>query len=196
MLFRSAGGHTGSVGAFALVEEIRRFFDGPLVLGGGIGSGRAIRAAQVLGADLAYMGTRFLATTESMVSEAQKRMLVASGSGDIVCSDAFTGVNANWLRQSIVDAGLDPDALPRGEVDFSRQGPLALERTVVRRAGRREHRSGLPDGRGGRTTDRGVPDSGRLINPRSSSPGSPASGSCRSHCARAVRAACGSVPAP
>jgi len=117
-----AGGHTGSVGAFALVEEIRAFFDGPLVLGGGIGSGRAIRAAQVLGADLAYMGTRFLATTESMVSEAQKRMLVASGSSDIVCSDAFTGVNANWLRPSIVAAGLDPDALPRGEVDFSRQG--------------------------------------------------------------------------
>jgi nitronate monooxygenase len=116
-----AGGHTGTVSGFALVEEIRRFFDGPLVLGGGIGSGRAIRAAEILGADLAYLGTRFLATEESMVSRAQKEMLVASGSGDIVCSDSFTGVKANWLRQSIVDFGLDPDTLPQGEIDFSRQ---------------------------------------------------------------------------
>lgn len=117
-----AGGHTGPVAGFALVDEIRRFFDGPLVLGGGIGSGRAIRAAQILGADLAYLGTRFLATDESMVSRAQKDMVVAAGSGDIVCSDSFTGVKANWLRQSIVDFGLDPDKLPPGEVDFSRQG--------------------------------------------------------------------------
>ncbi|MFM7275125.1 MAG: NAD(P)H-dependent flavin oxidoreductase [Gammaproteobacteria bacterium] len=116
-----AGGHTGAVSGFALVEEIRGFFDGPLVLGGGIGSGRAIRAAEILGADLAYLGTRFLATEESMVSRAQKDMLVASGSGDIVCSDSFTGVKANWLRQSIVDFGLDPDNLPQGEIDFSRQ---------------------------------------------------------------------------
>ncbi len=116
-----AGGHTGTVTAMALVDEVRRFFPGPLVLGGGIGSGRAIRAAQVLGADLAYMGTRFLATTESMVSEAQKRMLVASGSSDIVCSDAFTGVNANWLRPSVVAAGHDPKTLTRGQIDFSRQ---------------------------------------------------------------------------
>jgi nitronate monooxygenase len=117
-----AGGHTGAIGAFALVEEIRQFFSGPLVLGGGIGSGRAVRAAQVLGADLAYMGTRFLATTESMVQQAQKEMLLASGSEDILCSDAFTGVNANWLRQSIVAAGLDPANLPRSGIDFSRQG--------------------------------------------------------------------------
>lgn len=116
-----AGGHTGPVAGFALVDEIRRFFDGPLVLGGGIGSGRAIRAAEILGADLAYLGTRFLATEESMVSRAQKEMLVASGSGDIVCSDSFTGVKANWLRQSIVDFGLDPDELPEGQIDFSRQ---------------------------------------------------------------------------
>ena len=116
-----AGGHTGSIAGFAFVEEVRSFFAGPLVLGGGIGSGRGIRAAEVLGADFAYLGTRFLATTESMVSDAQKRMLVASGSADIVCSDAFTGVKANWLRQSIVDYGLDPDHLPEGRIDFSRQ---------------------------------------------------------------------------
>lgn len=116
-----AGGHTGTVTAMALVDEVRRFFSGPLVLGGGIGSGRAIRAAQVLGADLAYMGTRFIATTESLVGEEQKRMVVASGSEDIITSDAFTGVNANWLRSSVVAAGHDPQALTRGQIDFSRQ---------------------------------------------------------------------------
>ena len=116
-----AGGHTGPVAGFAFVEEVRRFYAGPLVLGGGIGSGRAIRAAEILGADFAYLGTRFLATAESMVSEEQKRMVVASGSEDIVCSDSFTGVKANWLRQSIVDYGLDPDHLPEGQIDFSRQ---------------------------------------------------------------------------
>jgi nitronate monooxygenase len=116
-----AGGHTGPIAGFAFVEEVRRFFAGPLVLGGGIGSGRAIRAAEVLGADFAYLGTRFLATEESMVSDEQKRMVVASGSEDIVCSDSFTGVKANWLRQSIVNYGLDPDHLPEGRIDFSRQ---------------------------------------------------------------------------
>lgn len=116
-----AGGHTGPVAGFAFVEEVRRFYAGPLVLGGGIGSGRAIRAAEILGADFAYLGTRFLATAESMVSEEQKRMVVASGSEDIVCSDSFTGVKANWLRQSIVNYGLDPDHLPEGQIDFSRQ---------------------------------------------------------------------------
>lgn len=116
-----AGGHTGPIAGFAFVEEVRRFFAGPLVLGGGIGSGRAIRAAEVLGADFAYLGTRFLATEESLVSQEQKRMVVASGSEDIVCSDSFTGVKANWLRQSIVNYGLDPDHLPEGRIDFSRQ---------------------------------------------------------------------------
>ena len=116
-----AGGHTGAVTAMALVDEVRRFFAGPVVLGGGIGSGRAIRAAQVLGADLAYMGTRFIATTESMVSEAQKQMVVEAGSEDVFASDAFTGVNANWLRASVVAAGHDPQTLTRGQIDFSRQ---------------------------------------------------------------------------
>ncbi len=116
-----AGGHTGPIAGFAFVEEVRRFYAGPLVLGGGIGSGRAIRAAEVLGADFAYLGTRFLATGESLVSQEQKRMVVASGSEDIVCSDSFTGVKANWLRQSIVNYGLDPDHLPEGRIDFSRQ---------------------------------------------------------------------------
>ena len=116
-----AGGHTGPIAGFAFVEEVRRFYAGPLVLGGGIGSGRAIRAAEVLGADFAYLGTRFLATEESLVSQEQKRMVVASGSEDIVCSDSFTGVKANWLRQSIVNYGLDPDHLPESRIDFSRQ---------------------------------------------------------------------------
>jgi nitronate monooxygenase len=116
-----AGGHTGAVTGMALVDEVRSFFAGPVVLGGGIGSGRAIRAAQVLGADLAYMGTRFIATTESMVSEAQKQMVVEAGSEDVFASDAFTGVNANWLLPSVVAAGHDPQTLTRGQIDFSRQ---------------------------------------------------------------------------
>jgi nitronate monooxygenase len=116
-----AGGHTGPVAGFAFVEEVRRFYDGPIVLGGGIGSGRAVRAAEVLGADFAYLGTRFLATEESMVTTAQKQMVVDAGAEDIVCSASFTGVKANWLRQSIVNYGLDPDHLPEGEIDFSRQ---------------------------------------------------------------------------
>jgi nitronate monooxygenase len=116
-----AGGHTGPTSGFAFVEEVRRFYAGPLVLGGGIGSGRAVRAAEVLGADFAYMGTRFLATEESLVAPAQKQMLVDSGSEDIVCSASFTGVKANWLRQSIINYGMDPDNLPEGEIDFSRQ---------------------------------------------------------------------------
>jgi len=116
-----AGGHTGPIAGFAFVEEVRRFFAGPLVLGGGIGSGRAIRAAEILGADFAYLGTRFLATRESLVAEEQKQMVVASGSEDVVCSASFTGVKANWLRQSIINYGMDPDKLPEGEIDFSRQ---------------------------------------------------------------------------
>jgi nitronate monooxygenase len=116
-----AGGHTGQLSAFAFVEEIRRHWDGPLALGGGISSGRAIRAAEVLGATYAYLGTRFIATRESMAPAAYKRMLVDASSEDIICSDALTGVKANWLRGSLIKAGYDPDHMPDpGAIDITR----------------------------------------------------------------------------
>lgn len=114
-----AGGHTGQQSAFAFVEEIRRYFDGLLVLGGGISTGRAVRAAQVLGADFAYMGTRFIASDESMAEPEYKQMVADSSGADIVCSDALTGVKANWLRGSLLRAGYDPDNMPvAGDIDI------------------------------------------------------------------------------
>jgi nitronate monooxygenase len=115
-----AGGHTGPLSPFAFVDAVREFWDGPLILGGGIASGRGIKAVQALGVDLAYLGTRFLATTESMVSQEYKQMVVSSGVDDIVCSDAITGVKANWLRNSLLSAGLDPDNMPeKSAIDVS-----------------------------------------------------------------------------
>jgi len=114
-----AGGHTGQLAGFAFLPAVREFFDGPIILAGGISDGRGIRAAEVLGADLAYMGTRFIASRESLASEAYKQMLVRSGAEDIMLTAAFTGVPANYLRPSIEAAGLDPDALqPRDGINF------------------------------------------------------------------------------
>ncbi|WP_021591947.1 NAD(P)H-dependent flavin oxidoreductase [Actinomadura welshii] len=107
-----AGGHTGTASPFALVPQIRRFFDGPLALAGAVSDGRGIRAAQALGADYAYMGTRFIATQECGVPTAYKELLVSQGTEDVIATDAITGLQANFLRGSIVGAGLDPAALP------------------------------------------------------------------------------------
>jgi len=113
-----AGGHTGQQSGFAFVEEIRRHFDGLLVLGGGISTGRAVRAAEILGADFAYMGTRFIASEESLADPAYKQMVVDASGADIVCSDALTGVKANWLRASLEAAGYDPANMPAaGNID-------------------------------------------------------------------------------
>ena len=113
-----AGGHTGPMSGFAFVEEVRQFWDGDIVLGGGISSGRGIRAAEVLGANYAYMGTRFIATRESLADPRYKQMVVDADGMDIVCSDAITGVKANWLRASLEQSGLDPDNLPpAGAID-------------------------------------------------------------------------------
>lgn len=108
-----AGGHAGVMNPFALVPQVREFWSGPLALAGAISDGRSIRAAQVLGADLVYMGTRFIAIREAMAEEAFKDMVVAAEAADIVYTDAFSGINANFLRQSIVQSGLDPDNLPK-----------------------------------------------------------------------------------
>lgn len=113
-----AGGHTGQQSAFAFVPEVRRYFDGIVVLGGAISSGRAVRAAEILGADYAYMGTRFIASRESLAADEYKQMVVDAGSADVVCSDALTGVKANWLRRSLERAGFDPDNMPAaGAID-------------------------------------------------------------------------------
>ncbi|WP_062203458.1 nitronate monooxygenase family protein [Aureimonas sp. AU12] len=110
-----AGGHAGTLSPFALVGEIRRWFDGPLFLSGAIASGDAILSAQAMGADGAYIGSAFIATEEARASEAYKAGIVAGHAADIVYTSLFTGVHGNYLRASIEAAGLDPDALPTGD---------------------------------------------------------------------------------
>jgi nitronate monooxygenase len=110
-----AGGHAGTTSPFALVGEIRRMFDGPLVLSGSIANGGSILAAQAMGADLAYMGTRFIATREAHAVDDYKQAIVNAKSADIVYTNLFTGVHGNYIRESIVNAGLDPDALPEAD---------------------------------------------------------------------------------
>jgi nitronate monooxygenase len=107
-----AGGHTGVTVGFAFVEEVRQFWDGPIVLGGAISTGDAIRAAEILGADLAYIGTALIACTESMAEQAYKDMVVSASAEDIVPSKGITGVTANWLRPSLIAAGYDPAHMP------------------------------------------------------------------------------------
>ncbi|PQA85992.1 NAD(P)H-dependent flavin oxidoreductase [Hyphococcus luteus] len=104
-----AGGHTGSMAGFSFVSAVREFFDGLVVLAGGIGNGRAIRAAEILGADLSYMGTSFIAAAESLASDEYRRMLVEANFEDLVLSNALTGAYANYLRASLIKMGLDPD---------------------------------------------------------------------------------------
>jgi nitronate monooxygenase len=110
-----AGGHAGGLSPFALISEIREFFDGPLLVSGAIATGRGILAAQAMGADLAYMGSAFIATTEANAPEAYKQMIVESAAGDIVYSNLFTGILGNYLKGSIVKAGLDPDNLAQSD---------------------------------------------------------------------------------
>ena len=107
-----AGGHAGRWSPFALVQEIRQWFDGPLVLSGSIATGGAVLAAQAMGADLAYIGSPFIATDEARASDDYKQEIVASGAADIVYSSLFTGIPGNYLRASIAASGLDPDDLP------------------------------------------------------------------------------------
>lgn len=110
-----AGGHAGPLSPFALVQELREFFDGPLVLSGAIANGRSILAAQAMGADLAYIGSAFIATQEARAPDAYKQMIVDSAGGDIVYSNLFTGVHGNYLKGSVSAAGLDPEHLPEAD---------------------------------------------------------------------------------
>jgi nitronate monooxygenase len=107
-----AGGHAGAISPFAFVAETRQWFDGPIALSGAMGTGRAIRAARVLGADFAYIGSAFIATLEANAPENYKQMIASSSADDIVYSNLFTGVHGNYLKPSIVAAGMDPDNLP------------------------------------------------------------------------------------
>lgn len=107
-----AGGHAGRWSPFALVQEIRRWFDGPLALSGAIATGDAVLAAQAIGADFAYIGSPFIATDEARAADAYKQAIVDASAKDIVNSSLFTGISGNYLRGSIAAAGLDPDALP------------------------------------------------------------------------------------
>ena len=110
-----AGGHAGTLSPFALVREVREFFDGTIILSGAIGSGSAVASSLALGADLAYMGTRFIATEEANADQAYKQMLIESAASDIVYSSLFTGVHGNYLGPSIEKAGLDPVNLPEAD---------------------------------------------------------------------------------
>ncbi|MGD2127760.1 MAG: nitronate monooxygenase family protein [Lysobacterales bacterium] len=115
-----AGGHTGHMAGFAFVPEVRKFFDGIVVLAGAIGDGRAVRAAEILGADLSYMGTRFITAEESIAFDHYKRMVVESSFDDLLLSNSFTGAHAYYLRPSVEAAGLDPENLPKkGRMDLT-----------------------------------------------------------------------------
>ena len=107
-----AGGHAGALSPFALLREVKKWFDGTVILSGSIGDGHAVASAIALGADFAYLGTRFIATEEANADPEYKRMLEASAAEDIVYSSLFTGVHGNYLKPSIKNAGLDPDNLP------------------------------------------------------------------------------------
>ena len=123
-----AGGHAGTLSPFALLQEIRQWFDGPLLLSGAIANGGAVLAAQAAGADMAYIGSPFIATTEARAEADYKDMIVASKAADIVYSNLFTGVHGNYLRGSIVAQGLDPDKLPESDpskMDFASGGTKA-----------------------------------------------------------------------
>ena len=120
-----AGGHAGMLSPFALVKEIRREFDGAVILSGAITSGRDILAAKAMGADLAYSGTRFIASTEANAVPGYKEMIVESQANDIVYSSLFTGVHGSYLKGSIANAGMDPESLPdgsKGDMNFASGG--------------------------------------------------------------------------
>jgi nitronate monooxygenase len=120
-----AGGHAGTISPFALVQEIRAWFDGPLALSGSISTGSAVAAARALGADFAYIGSAFIATEEANAAPAYKQMIVDSAAGDIVYSNLFTGVHGNYLKPSIVAAGLDPAALAVSDASKMDFGAIA-----------------------------------------------------------------------
>jgi nitronate monooxygenase len=134
LLTAGAGGQTGWVNGFSFVRAVRSFWEGPIVLAGGVSDGQAVFAAEVLGCDLSYMGTKFIATEESMAVDGYKQMLVSSELDDVLLSRAFTGLETNTLTPSIIAAGLDPEALPSdmtkesADALYGRQGTSEVKR--------------------------------------------------------------------
>jgi nitronate monooxygenase len=122
-----AGGHAGTLSPFALVREVRKFYDGPIALSGAIAHGASIFSAQAMGADFAYVGTRFIATKEARAVDAYKDMIVNSNAQDIVYSPLFTGVHGNYLKGSVKSAGLDPDNLPTADKTSMNFGGAAVK---------------------------------------------------------------------
>jgi nitronate monooxygenase len=115
-----AGGHTGEYAMMPFIDEVRSFFDGPLIVGGGISTGRAIKATEILGADFAYLGTRFLACEETLINDAYRQMVWASSMQDLIASRAITGALGNWMRASVEAAGFSPeDMTSTAKIDFS-----------------------------------------------------------------------------
>ena len=173
LLTAGAGGQTGWLNPFVFVRAVRNFFDGPVVLAGGIGDGHALRAAEALGCDLAYMGTKFIATPESMADPRYKAMLVASSADDILLTTAFTGLQTNMLRPSISAAGLDPDDLPpRGAIDIAedidvgaRESARALARYLERRPFHLRRHRRAAGRRAGRPHPRRIPRRKGPLNP-------------------------------
>ena len=121
LVANGAGGHAGVVNPFALVNEVRRFYDGCIILSGCLSTGQDVAAALMMGADFAYMGTRFIATEESLADPAYKQMIVNSGSADITYTPAVSGIPANFLTPSLVDNGIDPRALPEHKLDMGEE---------------------------------------------------------------------------
>ncbi|OIH85195.1 2-nitropropane dioxygenase [Arthrobacter sp. UCD-GKA] len=120
LVCHGAGGHTGRLSPFAFVDEVREFFDGTLVVGGAISTGRGVRAVQALGADMAYMGTRFIGAEESLANEKYRNMLVNAGISGVTATAAVTGVLCSWLNESLDEVGFAPEQLAeRGKIDFS-----------------------------------------------------------------------------
>lgn len=125
LVANGAGGHAGTMSPFALVGEVRKFYSGPIALSGSIATGDAILAAQAMGADFAYIGSRWLATHESNVTDSYRSAIVESAAADIVYTNLFTGVHGNYLKKSIVEAGLDPNDLPQADKNMMNFGSSA-----------------------------------------------------------------------
>jgi nitronate monooxygenase len=125
-----AGGHAGRLSPFALVPEVRQFYDGTILLSGSISNGASVLAAQALGADLAYLGTRFTASKEGNATDANKQCIIDSSGEEIVYTNLFTGVHGNYMKRSIAAAGLDPDALPeadKSKMNFGSGGNMKVK---------------------------------------------------------------------
>ena len=131
-----AGGHAGTLSPFALVAELRQFFEGTILLSGCLSTGRDIAAAELMGADLAYMGTRFINTAECLVSPQYKQMIAEAAAADVMYTPHISGVHANFLRQSIINAGMDPEALePVTEIDFGQELTVDADQQGEKRKG-------------------------------------------------------------